>query len=142
MPAARSATPRGAIAAARRVEALRASIRDADYKYYVLDAPDGTPETRQGTLYFDGNSSDSITGLYPWWGGNSRCEISESIGASGVEADDSDCESVPIAPGTGGRCTITNTMFFEGIPTLNQYGLALLVLLMLGIGAVGFRRFA
>ena len=40
MPAARSATPRGAIAAARRVEALRASIRDADYKYYVLDAPD------------------------------------------------------------------------------------------------------
>ncbi len=40
MPAARSATPRGATAAARRVEALRASIRDADYRYYVLDAPD------------------------------------------------------------------------------------------------------
>ena len=38
MPAARSAPPRGA--SARRVEALRASIRDADYRYYVLDAPD------------------------------------------------------------------------------------------------------
>ena len=44
---------------------------------------------------------------------------------------------------TGGdSCTITNTIFFEGIPTLNQYGLALMALLMLGIGLVGFRRFA
>jgi hypothetical protein len=33
-------------------------------------------------------------------------------------------------------------VFFEGIPTLNQYGLALLALLMLGVGAVGLRRFA
>jgi hypothetical protein len=38
-------------------------------------------------------------------------------------------------------CTITNTSFFEGIPTLNQYGLAILALLMLGVGFVGFRRF-
>jgi hypothetical protein len=41
----------------------------------------------------------------------------------------------------GHECTITNTVFFEGIPTLNQYGLALLALLMLGVGFVGFRRF-
>jgi hypothetical protein len=35
-------------------------------------------------------------------------------------------------------------VFFEGggIPTLNQYGLILMALLMLGIGAVGFRRFS
>ena len=47
-PAARKPRPpascihqnRGATAAAGRVEALRASIRDADYRYYVLDAPD------------------------------------------------------------------------------------------------------
>lgn len=38
-------------------------------------------------------------------------------------------------------CTFTNTAFFEGIPTLNQYGLAILALLMLGVGMVGFRRF-
>ena len=38
-------------------------------------------------------------------------------------------------------CTITNTTFFEGIPTLNQYGMAILALLMLGVGFVGFRRF-
>ncbi len=46
------------------------------------------------------------------------------------------------APGTGSNnCTITNTVFFEGIPTLNQYGLAIMALLMLGVGFVGFRRF-
>ena len=33
------------------------------------------------------------------------------------------------------------TVFFEGIPTLSQYGLALMALLMLGIGFVGMRRF-
>jgi len=35
-----AATPRGDPAPAKRVEALRTRIRDADYKYYVLDAPD------------------------------------------------------------------------------------------------------
>ena len=40
------------------------------------------------------------------------------------------------------NCTFTNTAFFEGIPTLNQYGMAILVLLTLGIGLVGFRRFS
>ena len=40
-------------------------------------------------------------------------------------------------------CTVTNTfVFFEGIPVLNRYGLALLALLMLGIGVIGFRRFS
>jgi hypothetical protein len=59
-----------------------------------------------------------------------------------VEVDDSDCDQDhEIGPGGSASCTITNTVFFEGIPTLNQYGLALLALLMLGIGAVGFRRF-
>jgi hypothetical protein len=38
-------------------------------------------------------------------------------------------------------CTFTNTLFFEGIPTLSQYGLAIMALLMLGVGFVGFRRF-
>jgi hypothetical protein len=49
---------------------------------------------------------------------------------------------VPVTLGTDASCTIYNTVFFEGIPTLNQYGLILLALLMLGAGAVGFRRYA
>jgi hypothetical protein len=53
-----------------------------------------------------------------------------------------DCGSRPIAAGSSSSCTFVNTVFFEGIPTLSQYGLALLALLMLGVGLVGFRRFA
>jgi len=48
---------------------------------------------------------------------------------------------VVVSPGQGSSCTFVNTVFFEGIPTLNQYGLAILALLMLGVGMVGFRRF-
>jgi hypothetical protein len=38
-------------------------------------------------------------------------------------------------------CSFTATAFYEGIPTLSQYGMAIMVLLMLGVGFVGFRRF-
>ena len=48
---------------------------------------------------------------------------------------------VTVHPGQGASCKFTNTVFFEGIPTLNQYGLAIMALLMLGVGFVGFRRF-
>jgi hypothetical protein len=33
-------------------------------------------------------------------------------------------------------------VFFEGIPTLSQYGMALMALLMLGMGFVAVRRIA
>jgi hypothetical protein len=39
-------------------------------------------------------------------------------------------------------CTFTNTAFFEGIPTLNQWGMMIMILLTLGVGLVGFRRFS
>lgn len=69
------------------------------------------------------------------------CSATETIMASGVEPT-SDCGARTIAAGETSECTFTNTVFFEGIPTLSQYGLALMALLMLGIGMVGFRRFA
>jgi hypothetical protein len=43
--------------------------------------------------------------------------------------------------GEGDSCSVTNTVFYEGIPTLSTYGLAVLALLMLGLGFAGFRRF-
>ena len=49
-------------------------------------------------------------------------------------------EDIPVAAGDEIACEIVNTVFFEGIPTLNQYGMAILALLMLGVGLVGFRR--
>ena len=47
-----------------------------------------------------------------------------------------------VSAGNPDSCRIINTVFFEGIPTLSQWGMALLALLMLGVGMVGFRRFA
>jgi hypothetical protein len=70
-----------------------------------------------------------------------ECRVTEPDVESSVEVDNG-CETVAIELGQDAACTITNTVFFEGIPTLNQYGLALMALLMLGIGLVGFRRFA
>ncbi len=61
--------------------------------------------------------------------------------SSGYTANQEECVAVAL----DGSCTIINTLFFEdasGISTLSQYGMALLVLLMLGIGFVSFRRFA
>jgi hypothetical protein len=51
------------------------------------------------------------------------------------------CGPMAISPGNGNSCTFYYTVFFEGIPTLSQYGLAIMALLMLGVGFVGFRRF-
>ena len=54
----------------------------------------------------------------------------------------SGCDAFVVNPGDEEvSCTMTATVFFEGIPTLSQYGMAILALLMLGIGFVGMRRF-
>ena len=45
-------------------------------------------------------------------------------------------------PDGAASCTFTNTAFFEGIPTLNQWGMMILILLTLGVGMIGLRRFS
>jgi len=65
--------------------------------------------------------------------------ISETGEDSSVEVTN-DCGTLEVFPGDEVDCSITNTVFFEGIPTLSQYGMAIMVLLMLGVGFVGFRR--
>ena len=53
------------------------------------------------------------------------------------------CDPFVVSPGEDeANCTLTASVFFEGIPTLSQYGMALMALLMLGIGFIGLRRFA
>ncbi len=59
----------------------------------------------------------------------------------GSVIDANSCLDVDIEVGSDASCDITATAFFEGIPTLSQYGMALMALLMLGVGFVGFRRF-
>ena len=90
---------------------------------------------------FDGMGNDTFTAKvvpdYP----STSCWVYEDVNTSGVEVDNG-CMNIEVSAGNGASCKITNTVFFEGIPTLSQYGLALMALLMLGVGMVGFRRFA
>ena len=105
--------------------------------YDVLESPDGTPGMIGGSLYFEGEEDTDIISVYPYWDGKPFCMVTEDPMMSAVEADVSDCVKVEIAPGIDGECTITNTVFFEGIPTLSRRGIVLLTLLMLGVGLIG-----
>ena len=67
--------------------------------------------------------------------------LSERGVDSAVETENDCGGSVMVYPGGAASCGFTNTVFFEGIPTLSQYGMAIMALLMLGVGFVGFRRF-
>ncbi len=104
-----------------------------------------------GNHDYDADGEAVVTAsVFPYWypedstDGN-FCYASEVDVDSSVEVE-SDCGNstapgMEVFVGSGDSCTITNTVFFEGIPTLNQYGLAIMALLMLGVGFVGFRRF-
>ncbi len=89
-----------------------------------------------GTIIGDG----SLVAIVDTSMGPVMCGAEETSYQSGVESTD-DCGLREIDAGETSECTIINTVFFEGIPSLNQYGLAIMALLMLGLGMVGFRRF-
>jgi len=87
--------------------------------------------------------NDSVTVNVSTSLGSAACRAFETgIGDSGVVMTSTCDDPIIVDAGQSESCRITNTVFFEGIPTLSQYGLALLALLMLGVGMVGFRRFA
>ena len=118
---------------------------EASYACYNIRAESDSEDltTVEGYLSFDGVlDSDVVDELYPDFGGSSYCSVTELELDSAAEGDDSECANVAISVNQGNSCTIYNTVFFEGIPALNQYGLMLLALLMLGMGAVTFRRFS
>ena len=118
-------------------------VANADYTCYNVREIDGSLSTFSGFLNFEGAvATEVIGGVYPDFAGSTWCTVEEIDTDSAVEPDASECANVPVALGEDASCTIYNTVFFEGIPTLNQYGLILLALLMLGVGAVGFRRYA
>jgi len=85
-------------------------------------------------------SNPGVFQVYPHHSGETCYVTEEPIEAA--ESDVSGCSSIAIAPGKNGSCTVVNTRFYEGIPTLGPIGLGLMTLLMLGVGMVGFRRFS
>ncbi len=88
----------------------------------------------------EGPGSDTHTFSFRPAFPSSDCYVNESVYDSAIEVDNG-CQNITLSAGEDGACTITNTVFFEGIPTLSQYGMAIMALLMLGVGFVGFRRF-
>ncbi|MDX1555251.1 MAG: IPTL-CTERM sorting domain-containing protein [Xanthomonadales bacterium] len=95
-----------------------------------------------GTLEFLGDGDTQSFSVFPHWNGTTSCDVNETVVENGVEFDDSECQGLVVTPGNGASCNIYNTRLFEGIPTLGQYGLALLAMLMLGVGFVAFRRYS
>lgn len=83
---------------------------------------------------------DSVTVEVDTADGPANCSATEQTNQSGVESTD-DCGTRVIPAGGSSSCMFTNTVFFEGIPTLNRYGIAVMALLMLGVGMVGYRKF-
>jgi len=132
---------------------------DADIYISCDDALDMNPGSRKSGKYWykwkleDGDYTDgvavTVVDVYPKYEG-ATCWAFEKDVDSAVEMSSTCGEYVKnegivgeldLEVGGGASCTITNTLFFEGIPTLNQYGMAIMALLMLGVGFVGFRRF-
>jgi hypothetical protein len=116
----------------------------------VTTVSDSYPITEDGLAILAGDYA-------PHPDGGTVCSAMLTVEDSAVEVDNSGCLRVEVEvgdpifiskedlPRTGSEevviCDIEATVFFEGIPTLSQYGMAIMVLLMLGVGFVGFRRF-
>lgn len=127
------------------VRAAVGVLADGDYCY--KDYPvmtKGAPvllDVAEECVYLDfyGDGDENSVEVNAVVGGVS-VTFSELNDDSSVEVTN-DCGTITVEPGDEVDCSFTNTVFFEGIPTLSQYGMAIMVLLMLGVGFVGFRRF-
>lgn len=126
-------------------------IDEIEYKvfgtcYNVRANADDESSLDEADFNCDAMGTADVSCSSPEWyadpDGSTYCTGGENIEDSAVESDNGCATATEFDIGTtSGSCTITNTVFYEGIPTLSQYGLAIMALLMLGVGYVGFRRF-
>ena len=105
----------------------------------VIDNDPGEPvavsvgdiATLEAEVFLEGDSDNYITS--DW-----ECDDA----AESTVAPGGTLEIMPADADSDITCTVTNTFaFFEGIPTLSQFGRGIMALLMLAVGVVGFRRF-
>lgn len=103
---------------------------------------DGEPHGNDMTWHWQIEGNDSRTAIiYPDDKGNTICHAAERVQSSDVETTNGCAFGIPIDVGDPDKsCTIINTVFLEGIPTLSDYGLLLFALLMLATGMVAVRR--
>ncbi len=102
------------------------------------EAP-AAPAPSSWCLSFSGSGNQTFTAAvtpsYP----ASTCRVTEQVMDAAVEVDNG-CDNLVIRAGQGADCVVTNTVFFEGIPSLNRGGMLALMLLLLGIGGLAVRR--
>ena len=92
---------------------------------------------------FEGNPDSNVAMVYPNFDESTTttCWTEEQALPSAVESESTCSEPIEINIGDGKTdCMVTNTVFFEGVPTLNQYGLILITALMLLTGTAAMRR--
>jgi hypothetical protein len=112
---------------------------------YCRDLHDGDGTLLNGTMhwswsFYDGSPAQTAT-VYPRFDGATECRTETRSSNSAVESTETCAEWTPVPPGAGSiACTVTNTVFFEGIPTLSPLGLAVMSLLVLLTGFVATRR--
>jgi hypothetical protein len=117
---------------------------------YCANTAGGDGKLRHGIMSwswdFDGESPLEQTAIvYPGFGGDTECWTKEKYKSSAVESENGckEEESITILPGDSPHtCVVSNSIFYEGIPTLNALGLALASALLLMTGLVSVRRFA
>jgi hypothetical protein len=92
---------------------------------------------------FDGSPESQVATVYPDFSGLTECWTRERPNSSAVETESNCSEPISIDLGDDGQgCTVINTVFLEGIPTLSQYGMILFTALMLLSGLAAARRFS
>jgi hypothetical protein len=91
---------------------------------------------------FEDDTPTQTATVYPRFSGATQCRTIETLSSSAVESVGTCSEWQPVQLGAGTLvCAITNTIFYEGIPTLNPFGLAIAALVLLLTGLFATRRF-
>ncbi len=97
--------------------------------------------TMRWSWLFEGSPVTNTATVYPLYTGATACWTEEPVYESEVEGESTCTAGITINPGDIEQtCTVTNTVFFEGIPSLNQYGMILFSALMLLTGLIAVRR--
>jgi len=120
---------------------------NAEISLYCSNVTDGDGKSTGNTMSwrwdFTGNPASQVAMVYPDFSGDTQCWTEERLNSSAIESESTCSAPVTIAVGESKRsCAITNTVFFEGIPTLNPLGLVLISALMLLTGLISVRRIA
>jgi hypothetical protein len=92
-----------------------------------------------GTESISSDTSPLVVDWYSVPGGTSQCSVVMVPNSPALEGGE--CSFSFMQGDAGAGCEVTGVVFFEGIPTLSQWAMAIMALLMLGFGFVGLRRY-